>query len=203
MKQHECATTKICRVCNLELLIDKFPKVGNRCKSCSKEYLKQWRLSNIDKWRKQTKHQYLKQQDTMKERTKKYRELNPDKCKEAQKKWSIENREHINSKKRERYKTNPKFRESIKTSNNSRHKRLRESMPNWVDKMEIKSFFVKAQEMTDKTGLLHHVDHIIPLRGKNVSGLTVPWNLQVIPESINCRKSNILVDDIVWTHVKA
>jgi len=39
-------------------------------------------------------------------------------------------------------------------------------------------------------GFSWHVDHIIPLQGKTVSGFHTPQNLRVIPGVDNLRKNN-------------
>ena len=65
--------------------------------------------------------------------------------------------------------------------------------PKWLTQKhldDISHFYKQARELTKTTGIIHHVDHIIPLKGKTVSGLHVPSNLQVIPASDNCSKGN-------------
>lgn len=65
--------------------------------------------------------------------------------------------------------------------------------PPWLSnlhKIEIQQKYKQAAFLTKITGIVHHVDHIIPLRGKTVRGLHVPWNLQILTQSENCKKGN-------------
>ncbi len=66
--------------------------------------------------------------------------------------------------------------------------------PSWADRDKIAAFYRLARKMTVETGVPHEVDHIIPLQGKNVCGLHVETNLQVITKSENSRKQNKFID---------
>lgn len=70
-----------------------------------------------------------------------------------------------------------------------RAKRMR-AMPSWADREAITEVYREARLLREMTGIPHHVDHIVPLRGANVCGLHVHWNLKAIPAAENQRKSN-------------
>ncbi len=53
----------------------------------------------------------------------------------------------------------------------------------WTDDLVIRMIYEDCPEGME-------VDHIIPLQGKNVSGLHVAWNLQYLTKEENCRKGN-------------
>ena len=65
--------------------------------------------------------------------------------------------------------------------------------PSWLTaehKNQIADIYSQAAIKTAETGIKHEVDHSVPLRGKTVCGLHVPWNLQVLPAYLNRMKSN-------------
>lgn len=62
--------------------------------------------------------------------------------------------------------------------------------PRWQSNTDMVVFYESAARVTQCLGIRHCVDHSIPLRGSNVSGLHVPGNLRVIPERFNLLKSN-------------
>jgi 5-methylcytosine-specific restriction endonuclease McrA len=71
------------------------------------------------------------------------------------------------------------------------------AVPAWltaIHKAQIQEFYEIAVARTTQTGIKHHVDHIVPLRGEGVNGLHVPWNLQVLTEFENCSKHNKFVE---------
>lgn len=67
-----------------------------------------------------------------------------------------------------------------------------QATPTWVDIKAIQAFYIQARQLTKETGTKYHVDYIVPLQGKTVCGLHVPWNLQILTAEENIRKGNRL-----------
>lgn len=69
----------------------------------------------------------------------------------------------------------------------------RRSAPPWLTSLhhrQIAVYYRVAARKTAQTGIPHHVDHIVPLRGRNVCGLHVPWNLRITTAAKNLAKGN-------------
>jgi hypothetical protein len=66
--------------------------------------------------------------------------------------------------------------------------------PAWLtedDHWMMEQAYDIAQKRTLLFGFPWHVDHVIPLQGKLVSGLHVPHNMRVVSATENLRKGNI------------
>lgn len=110
-------------------------------------------------------------------------------------KWSKNNKDTVRSYTKAYYST-PKGR-----AKKSAARRLREEeavrlrTPTWLTKEhhnEIEEYYLLANELAwlNQDGKPFEVDHIIPLRGEDVSGLHVPWNIQLLSADENRIKSN-------------
>jgi hypothetical protein len=84
-------------------------------------------------------------------------------------------------------KTNPHKANRLKAERRAR--KLRQT-PSWADKEAVEAVYLEAQLKTEETGVSHHVDHMVPLKGETVSGLHVQDNLQVLTSEENMSKGN-------------
>jgi 5-methylcytosine-specific restriction endonuclease McrA len=88
--------------------------------------------------------------------------------------------------------------DKMRADTSVRKRRHRAATPKWVttaEKDTMKTLYIQARKLTELTGERYVVDHIVPLRGETVCGLHVPWNLRVITQTENLKKSNLLPDD--------
>ena len=124
--------------------------------------------------------------------SKKYHVLNKDKINEKSKIWVAANRERHNAKCNRWAKANP---DKVNARTARRYAAKTQATPEWLsedDQWVIVEAYDLAQLRTKMLGGKWEVDHVVPLRGRGVMGLHVPWNLRVVPMQQNRRKSNIL-----------
>ena len=174
--------TKTCKGCLIELELDNFtPQRGgkfgvtSRCKSCRKDCYKAYYESNKQKETNRHRLYYINNKEKALVRTATWDDKNPDNKKKRMSRWSKKNR--------------PKRAYLQKL----RKERKSNATLCWLSDYqlkEIENFYWLAKDCEILTGDKYHVDHIVPLKGKNVCGLHVPWNLQVLPADINMKKGN-------------
>lgn len=191
-------TNKIISRQEAKLLNQKFYFTGNSCLRghVSKRYTKKaecvecvslkGKKRDKIKQKEYAKNHRLKNTELLKVKNKIYLQLNP----------------FINVLYRERNLETLKEKARIYRKENKEKERVRETRrryskvnatPKWLTKyhkIQMESFYKDAIDLSVETGVKHHVDHIVPIRGKNVCGLHVPWNLQILRYDENIKKSN-------------
>ena len=140
---------------------------------------------------------------------KRYAEKHPDKLAANQAAWRARNEDKVRVTNKERAaKIRAEQPEKIKATKKSYAQRKKDVVnaavarrkaarlqrtPKWltaVDLCKIKNMYAIAAALSQTSSESWHVDHIIPLKGKTVSGLHVPANLRVIRCVENIRKNN-------------
>ena len=189
MKKLKDLKNNQCRNC-LQIKTDQDFRHNRRtCKSCESIYKKTRyykdpikEIARTQKWNEANPERYKFNKQTFEQKHPKRRQVwmkkNPEKVAQYVANWQKKNPHKCNA-------LNAKYRAT----------KLKQT-PSWLKEDDFRFillFYQEAERLTKQTGIKYEVDHIIPLRGKNVSGLHVPWNLQVIPKFENCQKSNNLI----------
>jgi hypothetical protein len=161
--------TVVCSLCAKSFNRRRKTAGPARCKPCRDDIKRaEWRKNNPERNRQIARSAYWRNIEKQKARNVANREKNRDRYR----RWRLRNLAHKAAKER--------ARQAAKI----------QRTPVWADTAAIEKFYLEARRLTEETGIRYHVDHIIPLNGKNVCGLHVENNLQVIPMVDNIRKSN-------------
>lgn len=196
----EVIEKKYCSKCKLLLDINLFPKDRYQrsgyacdCKICRKIY----RENNKEKLNNSRKKYQLNNRKKCAEYSKKWRKNNPIKAKESFQKWKDKNPDKLKSCYASYAK---KYAWKMTAKVNKRRGLKIQATPKWLTSEQLKEIeliYKKSKELTTTTGIKHNVDHIVPLKGKTICGLHVPWNLRIVTEKENLKKSNYLILEIL------
>lgn len=150
------------------------------CKYCLSESKKKAYLKNKGHYNAKSKEWYWKNREKSNLLSKMWRKENKSRMSELCRKYrsTEKGKEARRADNKRRYESGYR-----KAWNYIRRRGIENATPDWVNRKELIQFFKNRPSG-------YHVDHIVPLRGKNVCGLNVIWNLQYLTASENLRKSN-------------
>ena len=164
-----------------------------------------YRADNREKLAAAERERRAANPEKFKSREKARRDANLEKHRSKESTYREANREAVRARARARYaddieagrSRNAKWRSDnpeVVAANKARRRAAKlNATPAWLTtehNEQIRKLYAQRNSVSERTGIEHHVDHIVPLCGKTVSGLHVPWNLQVITASENLSKSN-------------
>jgi hypothetical protein len=156
-------------------------KTKGSCVECMKE---DWAIDNKKRAEKP-------KSEASKEAGRRYYEKNKEAVKARANARPLE--ERVRHKKAHKQ-NHPEYYKSLTSVRKRRH---RKASPRWLtkdQKLAMRHLYLQAMELTKLTGERYVVDHIVPLISDEVCGLHVPWNLRVITQEENLRKSNKLLE---------
>jgi hypothetical protein len=148
----------------------------SRCKVCWAARTNEWAAANPEKYKANVQG-----------RVKRYVAKRLDDVRAAERARYHADPQTSRDKVREKKRNNPA---TYLANNRKREQLKRSAVPVWVNDDAIREIYRKAAEKTKLTGVVHHVDHIVPLRSKVVCGLHVQHNLAVVESSENLKKGN-------------
>jgi len=184
---------KICKDCHkklplTEFFVSKKSGVYNNCKSCLKLLRRVNRIKNKAKIDHKVKEYKLAHLEEITKYQNQYYIDNHAELRAKGNQYSRENREILNKAQRKWAKLHPdKKLAAVRKRQAAKLNRT----PKWLTKEDfekIEEFYFYAKLFSETLGELYEVDHIIPLRGKNISGLHIPSNLQILTEKEHRKK---------------
>jgi 5-methylcytosine-specific restriction endonuclease McrA len=154
----------------------------------SADYKRKWYLQNKERILEKRKEYYQENKEKIKQDVKKYNESNRESKLEYSRQYYIDNKDSFRMNSKKYWENNPGKR-SLDSS--KRRAAVKRATPNWLteeDLDRIRTIYLCSKDLRWEDEM--HVDHIIPLKGKNVCGLHLPWNLQIITATDNLKKGN-------------
>ena len=151
----------------------------------ARENFRKWRSENVEKNRADSLGRYYQNRVHNVVLSRSYKAKNYQKVRQKNKDWTSNNMDKVRSASRRRYKADPaKFIIAVTNRAIAQEQRT----PKWADLGAIEQIYRRAKQLSRETGVKMHVDHVVPLRGRKVSGLHTVENLRIIPATENCSK---------------
>lgn len=176
---------KTCSKCKdvkpVEAFTPRADRPGKHLSACKDCYARIWREKNPTPSKPPAK---CKRQSA-----REYAQRNPEKVKANLAAWRAANAEKRALYRKAWGEANQPRRTALQIERQARQSRA--TLPT-VSREALVAIYERSEHLSQLTGVRHHVDHIVPLKGKTVCGLHVPWNLRCIPARENIAKGNRL-----------